>query len=651
MYRIGIIVFLLLSSAASAQDTLVHLKQVDIQGNAPQRNVQNTLKSLSTNHELSNKKVGELPVNNIAEAAQWLPGIYLNDYGGVGGLKTVSLRGLASNYTQVVLDGVPLSNVQTGQVDLGKFALNDLESIQLNVGVLGAELQSASAFLRPHVLSVNSAILDTNLTRVGLTSGAFGLINPSLDLHRSIKSKDRLGISLDGRKSNGRYNYLLINGVSEEWVERTSAGLTRFNSSLRWQHDISDSTQLSINVVSVLNNQELPGAVILYNPSSGQELQTREWIINADLLSVHSHKLKWKTQLIFNHQYLLYEDSLYRNSLSLLQQEYKVNTLTGVFSGAYYIKKHWKIAAASDVKVSSLDNNTIEVSRYEWVNHLGLSYHKSGLLVSSSISSQSIIDKQIDDRNQNNYFSPKLSIKYLPFRQLPIAVRMNAFFSQRYPTFQDLYYQRVFVPLETEKVRAAYIGLSGLSQSKRLQLSWNLDGFVNKVEDKIISLPTQNLFVWSTVNLGEVDIKGVEFSSEIFLPLDSLMSMTVGGSYSYQSAKDVTSLSSREFGNQIAYTPFEIAKLRSAITYKKWVLGWSMMYSGFRYSLGENIEANLLPSWWVHSIMFQKTLNWDEKGQWKFQVKLNNLMNEQYAYIKSFPMPGRHILGSIVVEL
>ena len=63
-----------------------------------------------------------IPVHRYATVSDALlrfPGLGLSDYGGLAGLKGVSLRGLGTAHTDIYLDGVRVSNFQSGQNDLG----------------------------------------------------------------------------------------------------------------------------------------------------------------------------------------------------------------------------------------------------------------------------------------------------------------------------------------------------------------------------------------------------------------------------------------------------------------------------------------------------------------------------------------------------
>src|SRR5690554_4649357 len=65
------------------------------------------------------KEIAQFQAHDLGEVLQKLPGLTIRNYGGVGGMKTVSVRGLGSSQQQIVRDGFLLPSTQTGQVDLG----------------------------------------------------------------------------------------------------------------------------------------------------------------------------------------------------------------------------------------------------------------------------------------------------------------------------------------------------------------------------------------------------------------------------------------------------------------------------------------------------------------------------------------------------
>ena len=67
-----------------------------------------TVTSTSPLHLLDRQDLLTMGVTDIADALHRLPGITIRDYGGAGGMKTVSVRGFGAKHTGVSYDGVML---------------------------------------------------------------------------------------------------------------------------------------------------------------------------------------------------------------------------------------------------------------------------------------------------------------------------------------------------------------------------------------------------------------------------------------------------------------------------------------------------------------------------------------------------------------
>jgi vitamin B12 transporter len=94
------------------------------------------------------------------------------------------------------------------------------------------------------------------------------------------------------------------------------------------------------------------------------------------------------------------------------------------------------------------------------------------------------------------------------------------------------------------------------------------------------------------------------------------------------------------YKQQISYVPFQTFSGMLTLGSNRLTFGYNLLYNSHLYTLGENIRANLLPSWWIH----------DFAVSWQQPVKTNavrlkagvvNLFNRQYEIIRGFPMNGR----------
>ncbi|HXK74376.1 MAG TPA: Plug domain-containing protein, partial [Bacteroidales bacterium] len=77
----------------SQEDTIKQqLKEVEV--SAPYQN-SNTI-AITPTQQLNAQQLSSLPALQLSDALKYFSGVVIKDYGGIGGLKTVSIRGFGS---------------------------------------------------------------------------------------------------------------------------------------------------------------------------------------------------------------------------------------------------------------------------------------------------------------------------------------------------------------------------------------------------------------------------------------------------------------------------------------------------------------------------------------------------------------------------
>ena len=176
--------------------------------------------------------------------------------------------------------------------------------------------------------------------------------------------------------------------------------------------------------------------------------------------------------------------------------------------------------------------------------------------------------------------------------------------------------------------------------------SVTIDGYRNYVKDKIVAMPTKNIFVWSMLNLGKVQIDGLDLTVETTLTPFGKVGFVLGGTYTYQYAVDVTTPGGGTYGHQIAYTPRVSGSGKAAIE-TPWVdVSYSLLWSGKRYGGFQNFAENRLPGYADHSISASRVFRFSDK-QLSLNFEVLNLLDKNYAVVKWFPMPGRSIRATV----
>lgn len=148
-------------------------------------------------------------------------GVTVKDYGGIGGLKTVSIRSLGAQHTAVGYDGITLTDCQTGQIDIGRFSLDNVDRLSLNNGQSDNIFQPARFFASAGILNIQTLTplftkgKKTNIAGAFKT-GSWRLINPSLLLEQQFNKTWSMSANGEWMSSDGHYPYTLHYGNAAE---------------------------------------------------------------------------------------------------------------------------------------------------------------------------------------------------------------------------------------------------------------------------------------------------------------------------------------------------------------------------------------------------------------------------------------------------
>lgn len=170
------------------------------------------------------------------------------------------------------------------------------------------------------------------------------------------------------------------------------------------------------------------------------------------------------------------------------------------------------------------------------------------------------------------------------------------------------------------------------------------------MKDKIIAYPKGQQFRWTMLNLGKVEIKGIDVSTETTVnPVKDLF-VTLRIQYTYQKAQDFTDPSDTYYGDQIPYIPWHSGSAIAQASFKGWNLNYSFIYVGERYNQQENIKYNYTQPWYTSDISLSKDLKFNF-GLIKAAVEVNNLLSQDYDVILNYPMPKRNYKVSLTIEI
>lgn len=208
-------------------------------------------------------------------------GVTVKDYGGIGGLKTVSIRSLGAQHTAVGYDGITLTDCQTGQIDIGRFSLDNVDQLSLSNGQSDNIFQPARFFAAAGILNIQTLTprfekeKTTNIS-ASFKTGSWGLVNPSILLEQQLNSKWTVSANGEWMSSDGHYPYTLHYGDAKEDLtsreKRKNTDVQTFRAEAGLYGIFSDKEQYRLKAYYFQSSRGLPKATTLYNDHSLQQL-------------------------------------------------------------------------------------------------------------------------------------------------------------------------------------------------------------------------------------------------------------------------------------------------------------------------------------------------------------------------------------------
>ncbi len=580
---------------------------------------------------------------SLSDAVKRMTGVDVRDYGGLGGLKTVSVRGLGAKHTAVSYDGLVLADAQSGQVDIGRLSLENIGMLSLSM--LGSDdiFKSATEHASASLLALQSLRPTANDSYVRVRAGSFGLADATLH-HNHCFSGNWSG-SLHGNylRSDGMYPFVLVNGENKTVEKRRDSDVQSFNVEGNLFGTIADG-DLSVKISFYDSERGLPGAVNLYNKENRERLWDDNFYLQAHYDVPLNRYFQLKARLKYDYHYSKYKE-INKNYAS--GQQVDVNEKNEFYASLgvkYTPLQGLSFAFTSDFSYSTLYNNFEDSKaprRLSSISVLAAQYNVGRFVATATLLGTYVSDAVKSGIAPEPYarLSPSLSLMFQPVASFPLRLRASYKDAYRVPTFADLYYLRLGnVGLKPEKASQFNFGLVWNESFGRVvnYASVAVDGYYNKVKDKIVALPT--MYVWRMMNFGKADIAGVDVTAQVDVAFSRKISLLFDAGYSFQHAVDVTDASAKNYRHQMPYTPRHSGKFTLSLMNPYVNVSYIFTAVGDRYMLPQNTLRNRIDGYTEHSFSLNRDFVFDTFSL-RLQGELLNIGNKQYEVIRYYPMP------------
>lgn len=632
--------------------------------------------------KLSGKELKSLNSFSVADAIRYFSGVQLKDYGGIGGLKTINIRSMGSHHVGIFYDGIQLGNAQNGQIDLGKYSLENIDEISIYNGQKSDIFQPAKDFSTSGSVYIRSRTprfeygKNHNL-RATLKTGSFDLVNPSILYEYKIN--DDISASFNGEyiNSSGKYKFRykrVMPGSGEVMYDTTAVRQNGDIESLRLEaglFGLLSQGHWKLKTYFYDSERGIPGAIVNNRWMNSQRQWDRSFFAQGSLQKSITNNYQILVNAKYANDYMRYlnpDTTLMFIDNSFRQQESYLS-----LANQYEILDNWSASLSGDFQYNTLTSDMAgftEPERFTSMVSLASALDLCAVKMQGSILSTFVNDRvRVDRSNPNNQtkaaknkseFTPAIFFSYSPSYQSPITLR--AFYKRifRMPTFNDLYYTDVGNSnLKPEFTNQYNMGAQYLKSNmnrwlKRLEVQGDI--YYNKVDNKIVAVPKgSGQYRWMMMNLGMVEIKGIDFSSSTIVRITDELLMNAKLTYTYQKAQDFTkrkggTLQQSTYGGQIPYIPWHSGSAIAGLSYKGWGLNYSFIYVGERYHNSANIRENYEQPWYTNDLSLIKDIKFNGYAL-KLSAEVNNLLNQDYEVVLNYPMPQRNYKFSITVEI
>lgn len=578
---------------------------------------------------LSRQVIDRMTPLTMASAVALVPGVFVRDYGGIGGLQLVSLRGGSSAQSLVMLDGARLSSAQNGSIDLAAIPVRNIESMEVLRGGVSA-LYGANAVTG--VVNVRMRLPDTTSATLMLSQGAFNEWRTALGATISVGDRTRVGIDADVVGTRGSFPFTTTQFGSTFAVNRQNGDARLSRMVARYEQDDA----LSATVILRSADRGVPGAVV-----QGAITQARARLTDDDAMAIVRSSIYSSSRdelwLVATARYL---------DQRFTDPDATVVGLQGI--DVRYVQRDatvsavWQRSSAELRSTVRIDASHADLQGASIVSRDGETVIRRSLSLTSDAVVYDLFSTDVELRaalradvfsDVGTAVSPLVSIR----RKLSdkLALRAGWSLSFRPPTFNELYYLN-YGTRSLRSERASMVDV-GVVADPWPWCSIDLTGYTATISDLIVSVPVSPV-VTSAQNVGRATNSG----AELVMRASALDGRFLAQwSYALQFMRDATGRS----GLDATLVPYAVPELATALVQwdtGRWFISAQWSYTGYRYALaGEQFDVMLSP-FSITSAQAGLRLR-GQRMRGSLMLQCDNLFDASYQVIRGFPMPGRAV--------
>ncbi|MEO8664988.1 MAG: TonB-dependent receptor [Ignavibacteria bacterium] len=570
----------------------------------------------------------------LSDVLQIAGGVYVKSYGGNYSLNTVSMNGLGSEHTLILLNGFKLNSSQNNQLDLNSISKDNIEEIEvLNNGsssIYGSEAIGGVI----NIITKNNSLNDLSLKLNGQI-GSYDQRKIYVGFEKTLKDVS-IGINYSNESSLNNYKYYFDTGAEYLLKERANSDydVSVYSADISYNDHKNSLIKYYFSYTDQFRN--IPGIETGSAPSPSDQ-RDKNWNNVLSFDRAFNSELSFKSQINFQNNLSHYFDGM---STSYYKNTFMSNTSQLNITG-----KKYEFVTGYEASYSNLKSNETQ--------DLAERIQPSVFLVSQvSIGGAfkvfpSVRYDYISDIRKN-VVSGKLGLNFKPFKDQQLNLKASAGNNYAAPTFNELYWKDLGNKnLKPEKSLNADIGAIynfNLFTYNTIEMTYSY----TNAADKIVWSPNSS-GLYTPKNIGKSSSNVILIDLSIQKIFSDQLSANVNLNYSYTSSLKKSKIYEGDptFDKQIFYIPTNMAKCNLNLKYGGTGLNLYYTYTGKRFTNFENTD-HLPPVNLIDGNIY-KDFNFKElKAVIKFEM--NNILNESYQIISGYPMPLRNVKLVLSIE-
>ena len=592
--------------------------------------------------------------------------VYIKEYGR-GAMATASFRGTAPSHTQVLWNGLELNNPMLGMVDFSLVPVYFTDDIELAYGAAG--LQQQSGALGGSILLRNKPDWQQQTVRAKLKLGAgsFGTYE-AFGAVQYGKGRWRAQTRAFWNSSENNFSYL---NKMVARIDPTNGNLI-FDRATNREADyrqwaimqelykrLGERDFMSVQLWWQQSSRSLPALQTQENTE--HQSANRQGDNSLRVASSYKHlSNNWSSEsvLAFSASWLSYELQQWNSGQNSYYEALSSKSITQ----KYLARQQFKLSVSPQLDTElKLDAVGDFIHSQEAV--YASQFHKKRLQLSASalaflrLGQRARLSAML---GHNFYWGEGNSTVASVGSTLQLDeherwfVKAQLARNEHYPSLSDKYYQPGGNPeLKAEQSTGGELGISFTPQTRNWHLSLELNTYYTPVRNWILWLPTLR-GNWQAINVDKVLARGIELSAQWKLQRGKWF-WNLSGNYAYSQSLNYGNSehwADASLGQQLPYIPLHSGNAMFQLKYRNLQLSYLWNHYSKRYTTSNNSTLSPLDylyPYYMNNLFVQYSLP-KKQHIWRIELKVYNLLNEEYRSVLQRPMPGINFLILLGLE-